>query len=251
MESCLTWVKERVDADFPCPQESTDLLHISSSHDILEDDVIGEVHAPLRRSDGYDRCGTFPCLHALCRVVPWPFAVWGDVRWRGPVGGRVLGRAVVRRTVLRCCTILACQSVRRRVLGSCIMCRAVIGWRVVCWWCVLWGACVGGYVVVVLHSRGVFCGAASPFAASPGGGMWEIQENTPVQQNPNILLAFPPLLSSTYYPSGFQLEDLLLLLNKTLIKSTASLLNSVPLLSLKRPPLESDTAPLHSVFAVA
>lgn len=248
MESCLTWVKERVDADLPRPHESTDLFHISSSHDILEDDVVGEVHAPLCRSDRYDRCRTFPCLRALCRAVPRGFVVWGDVRWRGPVGGRVLGRAVVRRTVLRCCTILACQSVRRRVLDRCVMRRAVIGWRVVCWWCVLWGACVRGYVVVVLHPCGISCGAASPFAASPGGGMWEIQENTPVQQNPNILLASSPLfLSSTYYPSGFQLEDLLLLLNKSLIKTTASLLSPIPLLSLERPPLESETAPLHAL----
>lgn len=242
VESCLTWVKERVDADLPRPHESTDLLHISSSHDILEDDVIGEVHAPLRRSDGYDGCRTFPRLHALCWAVPWAFAVRGDVRWRGPVGGRVLGRAVVRRAVLRRCTILARQSVRRCALGRCIMCRAVIRCRVVCRWCVLWCACVRGYMVVVLHPCGVFCGAASPFAASPGGGMWEIQENTPVQQNPKILLAFFPLLSSTYYPSGFQLADLLLLLNKTFIKSTASLHNPIPLLSLERPPLESETA---------
>lgn len=236
MESCLTWVKERVDADLPRPHESTNLLHISSSHDILEDDVIGEVHAPLHWSHGYDGCRNFPRLQALCWAVPRAFAVWGGVRWCGPVGGGVLGWAVVRRAVLRCCTILARQSVRRRVLGWCIMRWAVIGWRVVCRRRVLWGACVRGYVVVVLHSCGGFCGAASPFASSPGGGMWEIQQNTPVQQNPNILLASSPLLSSTYYPSGFQLEDLLLFLYKTLIKSTASLYNPIALLHLKCPP---------------
>lgn len=250
MKRCLTWVKERVDADLPRPHESTDLLHISSSHDILEDDVIGEVHPPFRRSDRYDGCRTFPCLRVLCWAVPWAFAVRGDVRWRSPRGGCVLGRAVVRCAVLCCCTYLARQSVRRCVLGECIMRRAVIGWRVVCRWHTLWDACVRGYVVVVLHLCGVFCGAASPFAASPGGGMWEIQEKTPVQQNPNILLAFSPLLSSTYYPSGFQLEDLLLL-NKTLIKSTASLHNPIPLLSLEHPPLESETTLLHAVFAIA
>lgn len=247
VESCLTWVKESVDADLPCPHESPNLLHISSSHDILEDDVIGKVHAPLRRSHGYDGCRTFPRLHVRCRAVPWAFAVRGDVCWRGPVGGRELGRAVVR----RCCTILARQSVRRCVLGGCILRRAVIGRRVVCWWCVLWGTCVRGYVVVVLHPCGDFSGAASPFAASPGGGMWEIQENTPVQQNPNILLAFPPSPLSTYYPLGSRLEDLLLLHNKTLIKSTASLGNPIPRLSLQHPPLESETLLLHAVFAVA
>lgn len=235
-ESSPTWVKERVNADLPRPHESTDLLHISSSHDILKDDVIGEVHAPLCWGDGYDGCRIFLRLHALCWAVPWAFAVRWDIRWRGPVGGGVFGRVVVCRAVLRCCTILAWQRVRRRVLGGCIMCCwAVIAWSVVCRGCVLCGTCVCGYMVVVLHHCRVFCGTASPFAASPGGGMWEIQENTPVQQNPNILLAFPPLLSSSCYPSGFQLEDLLLLLNKTLVKSTTSLHNPIPLLSLERP----------------
>lgn len=232
VEICLTWVEERVNSDLPCPHEPTDLLHISPSHDVLEDDVIGEVHAPLCGGGGYDGRGIFPRLRALCGAVPRALAVWGDVGWGGPVGGRVLGRTVEGRAELRCCTVAARRRVRGRVLGRCIMWRAVVGWSVVCRRRVLRDACVRRDVVVVLHPCGGVCGAASPFAASPGGGMWEIQEKTPVKWNPYILLAFSPLLSSGYYPSVFQIEDLLLLPCKTLIKSTAFLYNPVPLFSL-------------------
>lgn len=63
-------MEERVNSDLLRPHEPTDLLHISSSHDILEDDVIGEVHAPLHRGDWYDRCRIFPRLRALGGAVP-------------------------------------------------------------------------------------------------------------------------------------------------------------------------------------
>lgn len=94
-------MEERIDADLPRPHEAADLLHVSSSHDVLEDDVVGEVHAPLRRSDGYDGRGALPRGGVLRRAVSGAFAVGGDVRGGGPVGGRVLGRAVVRGAVLR------------------------------------------------------------------------------------------------------------------------------------------------------
>lgn len=145
MENCIN-------TDLPRSHKPTNLLHISSSYNILEDDVIGEVHSSLCRRNRYDRHRILPCLGALCWTAPWAFAIWRDVCWCGLVSGRVLRWGVMCCTVLWS-AVLACRRVCGRVVGWCIMWGSVICWWVVCGWCVLWSVCVHWhrYMVVVLH----------------------------------------------------------------------------------------------------
>ncbi len=182
----LTWVEDCIHTNLPGSHEPPDLLHVSSSYNILEDDVIGEVHSSPCRCDGYDRCRTLLCLCALCWTVPWGFAVRGDVCGHGLVSWRVMWRGVVCRAVL-------CRGVlwRRGVCGCVVR------------WCVMWGGVIGGcvvrrrvlrtacvrwhrYMVVVLHPCSG-CRSASPSVVNPGGGKWEIQEKAPVQSKSSIL----------------------------------------------------------------
>lgn len=153
MENC-------VHTNLPGSHEPTDLLQVSLSYDVLEDDIIGEVHTSLCRGHRNDRCRVFPRLCAMWWTVAWPSAVWRDVRWCSTVSG-----CVVRRTVV-CCAEL-CGG----VLGCrCVVCGGVMGGRRV-----LWAARVRWhrYMVVVLHPCN---GSASPSPASPGRGKLEIQE---------------------------------------------------------------------------
>lgn len=161
VETFLTWMEDCIHTNLPCSHESTNLLQIASSNDILEDDLIGEVYSPLSRCDRCSRCRVFLRSRTRCRTVPWPFAVWRDVCWCSSVRRRVMWgcvgcRAVLRRGVL-CC----------RAVCWCVKWGGVIGRWVVCW-CVLWTACVRRhrYMVVVLHPcRG--CGSASPRCRQP------------------------------------------------------------------------------------
>lgn len=138
----LTWGKERLHADLLGSDEPTNLLQFSTSHNILEDDVIGKVHSSLGRGDGYHGCGIFPRLGAPRRAV-----LGREVRWRRLVGGRVVRRGVM------CATILArrvpgCRDVRWRIVTGCIMCRRVVRWCVLRMPWVRWHR----NRVVVLHS---------------------------------------------------------------------------------------------------
>lgn len=192
-EALLTWVEERVHTDLPRSHEPADLLQISSSHDVLEDDVIGEVHSPLCRCNRYDR-------RALRGAAPRAFALWGDVRRRAPVGGRVVWRRVMRRAVLTG-GVLGRGRGRGRVVRRCIVRGAVVGWCVVRWG-VLWRACVRWhrYVVVVLHPCGVVC---LPLCCLPG----KTESRNPSKRTNKIAISsLPP---RAYYPLRFQLEGLL------------------------------------------
>lgn len=152
VEILLTWVENCIHTNFPCSHEPTNLLQISPSNNILEDDVIGEVHCPLGRCDRNYRCRLFLCLCATCWAVPWPFAVWRDVCWRRLVSGRVVWRGVICGAVL-CRFVLWCGRVWRCVRWRCVIWGGVLGGSVVSW-CVLWAACVRRrrHTVAVLHA---------------------------------------------------------------------------------------------------
>lgn len=234
-------MKERINADLPRSHESADLLHVSSPHDILEDDVIGKVHSPLCRCDRYNRSGGFLCLRAPCRTVVWGFAVRGHVSRCSLVRGCVMRRGVVCRTVLSwavlclavlcrgvlCWSVLGCRGVRGRVLCWLVKWGGVVGRRVVCWR-VLWGACVRWhrYIVVVLHPCSGFWGPAFPLCRQPRRRLERNPRECTDPTNskyPLLLRLFPPS-ACAWYPWSSQSVYLLLLAKnkKTLLKSFAS-----------------------------
>ena len=168
METLLTWVEKCIYANLPCSHESTDLLQISSSNNILEDDVIWEVHGSLHRCHRYHGCRIFPWLCTLCWAVPWAFGVWRSVCRCGFVSGRVMWRGVKRTAVLWRGVL------RHWGICWCVMWRGVIGRSVVCW-CVLWTACVcwHRYMVAVLHPCSA-CSSVSSDMLRSGGQKWKI-----------------------------------------------------------------------------
>lgn len=149
--SLLTWVEECINTDLSCSHEATDLFQVSSSHNILENDVIGEVHSPLCRCHRYDRSRIFLCWCAPRWTVPWAFAVRGYICGCSLVSGCVVWWGVMCAAVL-CWSVLGCRGICGCVVCWCIMRGSVIVWCVVRW-CVMWSACVRRhwYMVVVLH----------------------------------------------------------------------------------------------------
>lgn len=194
----LTWVEECFHTNLPCSHEPTNLLQIAMSNNILEDDVIGEVHSSLCRGDGYHRCWFFLCLRAMCWAVPWPFAIWRDVCWRRLVSWCVVRWGVMCRAI-QCWGVLWCRAVWGCVVAGRVIWRSVIGGCLVCWG-VLRSTCVRWhwYVVVVLHPCSGYR-SASPYAVSPERGTWEIQQNNSIQQNSSILF-FVSFVSSPCSP---------------------------------------------------
>lgn len=152
VEILLTWVEHRIHTNFPRSHEPTNLLQVSPSNNILEDDVIGEVHCPLGGCDRNYRCRLFLCLCGTCWAVPWPFAVWRDVCWCRRVSGRVVWRGVICGAVL-CRFVLWGGRVWGCVRWRCVIWGGVLGGSVVSW-CVLWAACVRRrrHTVAVLHA---------------------------------------------------------------------------------------------------
>lgn len=205
VETELTWVEECIHTNLPRSHEPTDLLHISPSHNILEDDVIGEVHSPLCWCDRYYRCGTFLSLCALCGTVPRAFAVWGDVCRRSLVGGCVVWWGVMCRAVL-CRGVLCRGGICGCVVRRCVMCRGVIGRCLVCW-CVLWTACVRWHwhMVVVLHPCSGCLPPPLPSAQEEGSEKSKRTHQSSEEQYPFCSTSSPPLLArllSFYFPAG-------------------------------------------------
>lgn len=171
-------MKKCVHTHFPRSHEAPNLLQISSSNNILEDDVIGEVHSPLGGYHGYDRCRGLLRLFALSWSATQSYAVCRAVRGCSFVGGCVLGWGGIRSAVL-CRGVLWHCSIRRCVCRWGVVRRAVIRWCVVRR-CVL-GAprvCRQWYVVVVLHPCRDCCFVPS-FSLKSGG----LKERNPNEQN--------------------------------------------------------------------
>ena len=226
VETLLTWVEECIHTNLPRSHEPPNLLHISTSNNILEDDVIGEVHSSLCRCDRYHRCRNFLCLCATCWAVPWPFAIWRDVRWCRLVSGCVMWWGVMCCAIV-CWGVLCAGGICGCVVSWCVMCGGVIGRCVVCW-CVLGAACVRWhwYVVVVLHPCSGY-GCLPPMRSAQEEG--NEKSNGSNQSNNNkksSILCFVSLLSSPrlpFYPFSFQLIYSLLSLIQVLFKSFSSL----------------------------
>lgn len=189
----LTWMKKCIYAHFPRSHETSNLLQISSSNDILEDDVIGEVYSPLGRHHRYDRCRGLLRLFALSWSAAQGFAVSRAVRGRSFVGGRVMGRGVIRSAVLCRGVLWYCSVCGRR---GCVVWRAVVR-RCVVRWGVLGAPCVWcqRYVVVVLH----LCSFVSSFHS-------EIRRRNPDEQNNPMTQQYPLSFSvfGSLYPLRFQ-----------------------------------------------
>lgn len=151
VKTLLTWVEKCIHTNLPRSHEPPNLLHISTSNNILEDNVIGEVHSSLCGCDGYHRCRIFLRLCATCWAVQRSFAIWRDICWCRPVSGCVMWRGIMCRAIL-CRGVLCCGGICGCVVSRCVMWGGVIGRCVVCR-CVLGAACVRWhwYVVVVLH----------------------------------------------------------------------------------------------------
>lgn len=187
-EALLTWVEQCVDTDLPRSHESTDLLHISSPYDVLEDDVIWEVHSPLCWCDSYYGCRLLLRLCALCGAAPRAFAVSGDACRCSPVRWCVLWWDAMRWATLSR-GVLACRGICGCVLCWCVLWGGAMGRCVVCW-CVLWAAwvCRHGCMVVVLHPRCDFFFICLLLCCQPRMRKRRIHKKAAVQPKRQILL---------------------------------------------------------------